>query len=386
MENNGYLPDVMKSSIFADKKILDIEWVPPKEMIVHIEDKIKEFAFYMSDLLKGSRPPNILIFGPVGTGKTLMCRLISDELKSYSEEHTFRIVHIKCGDYPTEFKVLTQISLQMGLECKGTRTNVYYEKLDAYLNDRKLVVVLDEIDKLETGNEVLFSLTRMGNLSVVGISNDLTFMDSYDPRTKSSLGARNIVMDYYNATHIMDILKKRAGAFREGALASAVIPKCSALAAQEHGDARKAMNLLRAAGEAAEKARSPIVTEEHMDAAERDMDIDIITTTLKSSPAQMKILFYAILDLHERKESLQTSNIMRRYEEVCTLSGRKAIGQRRVNDLIAELDLRGMITRKVISLGRYGKTTDVKVWFNPELFAAAKRTLSDALGIGGEHI
>lgn len=379
---NGYLPDVMKSSIFSDKKMLDIEWVPPKDMLIHIEDKITSFAYFMSSLCKGERPPNCIIYGPVGTGKTLIVRVIMDELKSFQEKHNFKVVYIKCGECPTAFKVLSQINIQANLGCCGTRTNVYYDKIREYIKDNKMVVILDEIDRLDNGNDIVFSLSRTDNVSIVGISNEVTFIDEYDTRTKSSLGARNIVMDYYNAMQIGDILRKREGAFKEGVLTHAIIPKCAALAAQEHGDARKAISLLRAAGEAAEKAGDGVVKEHHLDEAEQIMDVDVITTTLMKSPAQMKLLFYSIIEVTDPdpKKPVQTATVYERYIQLCRECGKNELTQRRVNDLISELDLRGLISRKVISRGRHGKASEIIMSTEGQARTKIKDILKGCLG------
>jgi cell division control protein 6 len=98
-------------------------------------------------------------------------------------------------------------------------------------------------------------------------------MDHLDPRVKSSLGEEELVFPPYNALQLQDILKERAeSAFKEGTLQEGVIAKCAAYAAREHGDARRALDLLRVAGELAERESSKKITLEHIDAANQKIE------------------------------------------------------------------------------------------------------------------
>jgi len=113
----------------------------------------------------------------------------------------------------------------------------------------------------------LYNLTRLNSelsqsqISIVGISNNLTFLDELDPRVRSSLSEEEIVFPPYNAVQLQEILRKRAKeVFREGVIRDEdVITKCAAFAAREHGDARRALDLLRVSGELAERENSPKV-------------------------------------------------------------------------------------------------------------------------------
>src|SRR6056297_2057993 len=138
--------------------------------------------------------------------------------------------------------------------------SVFFDAVD--YRDRVVVIMLDEIDKLveKSGDDTLYNLSRMNSelqnsrVSIMGISNDLKFTDFLDPRVKSSLGEEEIVFPPYDANQVRDILQHRSDvAFKGAALTDDVIPLCAAFAAQEHGDARRALDLLRTAGELAER-------------------------------------------------------------------------------------------------------------------------------------
>jgi len=106
----------------------------------------------------------------------------------------------------------------------------------------------------------LYSFTRLNQelnkaqISLIGISNEVTFLENIDPRVRSSLGEEEFIFHPYNAIQLQDILKERCEeAFKENTVANGVIAKCAAYAAREHGDARRALDLLRIAGELSER-------------------------------------------------------------------------------------------------------------------------------------
>ncbi|MDX1745696.1 MAG: orc1/cdc6 family replication initiation protein, partial [Halobacteriales archaeon] len=161
---------------------------------------------------------------------------------------------------------------------------VYSSFFDAVdYQERVVVIMLDEIDKLveKSGDDTLYNLSRMNSelersrVSIMGISNDLKFTDFLDPRVKSSLGEEEIVFPPYDANQLRDILQHRAEvAFKADVLSEDVIPLCAAFAAQEHGDARRALDLLRTAGELAERDRTDTVEENHVRQAQEKIELD----------------------------------------------------------------------------------------------------------------
>jgi cell division control protein 6 len=83
---------------------------------------------------------------------------------------------------------------------------------------------------------------------------------------------------------------------------------------------------------------------------------------LRTQPKQSQIVFKAILNLHEKGETnIQTGDVYDLYATTCSQNNLKPLTQRRVSDLIAELDMFGIINAKVLSKGRYGRTKRIKV-------------------------
>ena len=245
----------------------------------------------------------------------------------------------------------------------------FFEAVD-YV-ERVAVIMLDEIDKLveKSGDDVLYNLSRMNSsldnsrVSIIGISNDLKFTDFLDPRVKSSLGEEEIVFPPYDANQLRDILTQRADvAFKADALSEDVIPLCAAFAAQEHGDARRALDLLRTAGELGEREQAGKITEEHVRKAQDKIELDRVVEVVRTLPTQSKLVLYAIV-LHEKHgvRNINTGEVYNIYKRLCREIDADVLTQRRVTDLISELDMLGIVNAVVVSKGRYGRTKEISL-------------------------
>ena len=247
--------------------------------------------------------------------------------------------------------------------------STFFEAVD--YNERVVVIMLDEIDKLveKSGDDTLYNLSRMNNelensrISIMGISNDLKFTDFLDPRVKSSLGEEEIVFPPYDATQLGDILQHRAEvAFKPNALTGDVIPLCSAFAAQEHGDARRALDLLRTAGELAERSQADEVEEEHVRQAQDKIELDRVVEVVRTLPTQSKIVLFSIILLEQNGvHNINTGEVFNIYKRLCEEIDADVLTQRRVTDLISELDMLGIVNAVVVSKGRYGRTKEMSL-------------------------
>ncbi|WP_265109433.1 Cdc6/Cdc18 family protein [Halosolutus halophilus] len=247
--------------------------------------------------------------------------------------------------------------------------SVFFDAVD--YDERVVVIMLDEIDKLveKSGDDTLYNLSRMNSelensrVSIIGISNDLKFTDFLDPRVKSSLGEEEIVFPPYDANQLRDILQHRSDvAFKQGALSDDVIPLCAAFAAQEHGDARRALDLLRTAGELAERAQTETIVEEHVRQAQDKIELDRVVEVVRTLPTQSKLVLFAIILLEKNGvHSINTGEVFNIYKRLCEEIDADVLTQRRVTDLISELDMLGIVNAVVVSKGRYGRTKEISL-------------------------
>lgn len=369
---------ISKHSLFIDKKCLQSTYTP--EAILHRDEQIKAIADILAPLLKLERPSNLFIYGKTGTGKTVTVRHTTNEIMRVAAKHSkpVKVCYINCKlkkIADTEYRLIAHISRFFGKAIPPTGLptdevyNIFYRALDS--NPQIVVLILDEIDQLikKAGDEILYNLTRINEqltksqVCLVGISNDLLFIESIDPRIRSSLSEEEIVFPPYNAIQIQEILRARAEkAFRPGAVGQGVIEKCAAYAAREHGDARRALDLLRVAGELADREGASSIQIRHLDEAEGKVERDRVIDIVSTYPKQFQIVLYSILQLRkERKEPLFTGEIYEIYSGLCRRLGLPPLTQRRVSDILGEIDMLGLVNAKVISKGRYGRTREISL-------------------------
>ena len=203
---------------------------------------------------------------------------------------------------------------------------------------------------------------------MVGMSNDLKLTEFFDPRVKSSLVEENMIVSAYDAGELLDNLEQRVGiALKPDSSDDDVVRLCSALAAQEHGDARRALDLLRVSAELAERKESPKITKRFVRLAQNKIEIDRIIEVVRTLPTQSKQILLAILlqEKHDNKTgvtgAITTGEVYEIYKDLCKKTRIDPLTQRRVADLISELDMLGIITARVISKGRYGRTREIKM-------------------------
>jgi cell division control protein 6 len=204
-------------------------------------------------------------------------------------------------------------------------------------------------------------------VSIIGISNDLNFMEYLDVRVRSSLGQEEIVFPPYNAGQLRDILSERARmSFVDGAVEAAVISLCAAYAAREHGDARRALDLLRTAGEIAEAEGAEKVQVEHVRKARDQIETDQTIEVIRTLPFQSKIVLYAVAILAQRfPRALSSGEVYEFYQQICRQMGENPLTRRRVGDLVSELDMLGIISAKIVNRGRYGRTKEIRLDIDP---------------------
>jgi len=267
-----------------------------------------------------------------------------------------------------------------------------YRAFFKVLNKQKqnYILVLDEIDQLikKTGDNALYNLTRINEstesqISIIGISNDIMFVDNLDPRVKSSLSEEEIVFPPYNAFQIQSILKQRAEiVFNKDVLEMGVIEKCAAYAARDHGDARRALELLRVAGEVADRKNFKKIIIEHIDEAEEKIDRDRLIDMVTTQPKQYQLVLYSILTLRPGKNnSIFTGEVYEIYKSLCKKTNTSILTQRRISDIISEFDMLGLLNAKVISKGRYGRTRDISLEIPETTLPRIKSILEESIRV-----
>jgi cell division control protein 6 len=402
VELDGIFDSAINNSLFKNKGILQVRHTP--DSIPHRDDQIKSIASILASVLRKERPSNLFIYGKTGTGKTLsvvyVCDQIDKKARELGVDVGFEYLNCKLKKVAdTEYRVLAALIKQLGgdIPATGLPTDKVWGRFIDLIEERgKLVVfVFDEIDQMvkKMDDNFLYSFTRLNSelvhsqIALIGISNEVTFLENIDPRVGSSLGEEEFVFHPYNAIQLQDILNERCeAAFKDNAVADGVVAKCAAYAAREHGDARRALDLLRIAGELSERDGKAEISEEYIDLANAKIEKDKILDIIEGEPKQFKLVLAAVLELTKQQkkgklDKFYTGDVYNVYQDFCNKSRTDVLTQRRIGGIVAEMDMLGIINARVISKGRHGRTREIRFVVPENLFDRVDGILNEALGL-----
>lgn len=344
-------------------------------------------AKILAPALQESSPSNILIVGPIGTGKTIITKYVLSLLEHRTKEDSsvtpVQFCYVNCRSLRGEYKIVFELCRQLGIEAPSTGIS-FGELFSRFTNGvdsekRILIIVLDELDTYvkERGCDLIYNLTRVtlakSKLSIIGIGNNLALQEWIDAKTLSTLHAETIEFKAYDADQIRSVLNERAKlAFNEGVLKDEVVPLCAALAKAEGGDMRLGLTLLLVAGECAVRNNVSFVTEDYVRKAENNIEYDRTVDILRRLSDQEKITIFSALALDEADGgcfhnggNFPIGRLYHRYQEVCQRLGIDQLTQRRILQLVSQLAARGLLNTHVASLGRGGRTTKVTLGIPP---------------------
>ncbi|MAG25076.1 cell division control protein Cdc6 [Candidatus Pacearchaeota archaeon] len=390
----------VNNNLFKDKTVLQANYNP--DNIPHRDKEVEAVASMLAPALRGEKFSNLFIYGKTGTGKTLSVQHVGNKIQEKLKQmggDNLRFLYVNCKlkkVADTEYRIIAELIKLLGgtVPATGLPTDVVYSKFVELIDEKKqmIILVLDEIDQAvkKISDNFIYTLTRMNSelknaqIGLIGISNSLTFMDGLDPRVRSSLGEEELVFPPYNALQLQDILKKRSErAFQDGVLEEGVLAKCAAYAAREHGDARRALDLLRVSGELAERKGSKKIKMEHIDEANNKIERDKMLDIIESEPTQFQLVLSSImkLDKDTKVEEIFTGDVYNSYQEICEKTKNEILTQRRVSDIVAEFDMLGIINARVISKGRQGRTREIKLMLSPNIRQKAEEILKKGLDL-----
>jgi cell division control protein 6 len=392
MGNPNILDDVFEkfvndAKLFKDREVLRHDYLPDR--LPHRESQIRVLGQAVAPVLKEARCSNIFIYGKTGTGKTAVVKYVLSHLEIKAKEYgaPVKFCYVNCRMVNSKYRIFASLSQSLGVSIPFTGLSVgeVFDRFRTCLDSARTVfiIVLDEIDVLikDRGDSILYELTRINEtlhrskVAMIGISNDLRLKEFLDPRVFSSLSEEEMVFGPYDAGELRNILLERSKlSFYDGCLSEAALSVCSALAAAEHGDARRALDLLRVAGEVAERYGSKVIAEEHVRDAEKHIEHNRVVEALKNLTLHSKLVVLSVYHLSKVSGiSATTGEIYDIYNELCGEIGLSLLTQRRLGTLINELDVMGILNSKVVSMGRYGRTKKIRL-------EISKTLIQDVLG------
>jgi cell division control protein 6 len=343
--------------VFEEREILQIDYVPEENRIVGRDDQIEKVAGEIGPVVAGQPPNSTIIYGKTGCGKSLVAKHV---LKIAQEEAENRDValatgYVNCQQAKGNSDALAKYGRSINpprsrvkFPTRGISENEYFERVWSVLNEfyDGAIIVLDEADKLKN-DDLLMALSRAGEdgsvnipIGVIAISNKINYRNQMSERTRSSFGHNEFVFEPYDAGQLREILRNRTDAFVEGSLDEGVIPRAAALSAREHGDARKAIRLLRYAGDQANSENAQQVKESHLTAARATAETDRLLELLSGLPPHSKHILIALANKTKgdpKKDWFRTNRIRDSYVEVCQKNGTDPLSNERTRQLLNEL-------------------------------------------------
>lgn len=363
----NYLQD--RSSIFENERILRESYTP--EDLPEREEQLKRLGLeVLSPVLDNAPPHNAFLYGKPGQGKTAVARFLLQELEEEVEQRegiNLTTIFQTCKGHHSSYQVTCDLVEKLtGENPNGHPKRKVFDRLYDALQEIGgiVVLVLDEVDNIGSKDMILYELPRARDnnhiedmdVSVIGISNDMTFYDELDPRAKDSLCEVEVHFPPYNANQLRSILNRLGEkAFVDGVVIEESVALCAAFAAQDIGSARQAIRYLYKAGEFAAINNDPEVTQDHVREAEDYVESLNVTQTIRDQTLQDQLSLVALVSLAVDDETpTSTPELYSRYKTVAERIEADAIAMRRVRSHLHDLDMMGILSSTKRSGGSRG--------------------------------
>lgn len=337
-----------EESLFRDPIPLDFDYIP--KLVKYREAHQQQIALAMKPLLQQRNGKNILIHGPPGVGKTVAVRHLIRELEN--EQEGIIPIYINCWQKNTNFKMMLELCDQLDYKfTHNKRSEELFGVVKDILNKKSVVLVLDEVDKLENTDFLYQFLEEIYRKSIVLITNYKEWIINLDARIKSRLLAELLEFQAYNKAETKGILEERMMyAFVPGVW-NADAFEIAASKAYALGDIRAGLYVMREAGNVAEETASRTVDTTHVDKAIEKLNQFYIK---KKDELADETKF--ILELVKKSSETKIGDLFKLYQQEGGASSYKTFQR-----TIKKLETGGFLTVIKLPGGHEGNTTLVKV-------------------------
>jgi archaeal cell division control protein 6 len=161
----------------------------------------------------------------------------------------------------------------------------------------------------------------------------------------------------YDAGELRTILQHRAArAFVDGACDDSAIAKATALSAQDMGNARQAIDLLRVGAEVAERQSDDVVTDEHIEDARTLVQRGRLQNKICDQTEHAHYILETVAKLEQRNEvPARSKTIQEGYERVATAYGASPLTTlKSIQDHLSDLHMLGFLIRHERNQGLSG--------------------------------
>jgi cell division control protein 6 len=369
-----------KNSVFKDKRYLDSLFLPSK--IIGREKQAEQLIQYIDSLKQGLLVPVISVYGRSGAGKSTVVRFVCQNM---SDILSFSFVNLRKAKtvFGCSNLILSELGsenlksaqgLNKAIECM--ESNI--EKILADEKKKFFVLILDEYDVIFSDprgrpSDFVYKLLTLEEnlrekglwLCIITISNNALSEHELDDRVKSRIGNSEIFFDPYRQEDVFNILQDRAKKAFAKKVGIDVLRYCAKLSSDDHGDARRALDLLRISGELSDGKK---LTTADVEKAVELLQKDRVATIVTNSSYHMRLVIGAIcsISLLSGNPWCATSVVYKKY---CLIISKefKPLSYRRIVDLLVEVENSGLVVSRTISRGRHGYGNEYKLKLSPDL-------------------
>lgn len=381
MNNHGYIAKSRKEeiplasarSVFKDESILFPEYLP--HQTPHRDDQLKALELYFQSVVQNASKAsqNVMLSGPVGSGKTMLAKKLGESLqkKAALYGNLVKMLHVNCRIDRTLQAVLVRALNSLG-QNYPSRGYSFEELLHALVEQLKsshthLIVAFDEVDSLISADpSSLYTITRLREtaqgaqvFSSLLISKTLDYLKMVDLSTLSSVQWNQVSLDPYSAKQLFDIIESRVDeAFSPGALNDSCMQLAASIASI-YGDARYALDLVYRGGKLADMAEVPRILPEHIRSAKASLPPQFRKEELSYLTKHQRLILMAVSNLLKRGDSTYVSigEVEKSYSAICEGMGTTANHHTQVWNDVNELSRKGIIETQLSGRGMRGRTT-----------------------------
>jgi cell division control protein 6 len=355
-------------SLFRNERVFEVDYLP--ETFTHRETQMESLKYALKPAVRGSRPLNVMAQGPPGTGKTTAVHILFDELRAQTDVQAARV---NCQVNATRYAVFSRL-FQGVFDYEPPASGISFKKLFSQVtdrlveNDEVLVVALDDVNYLfyeSAASETLYSLLRAheeqggARIGVIVVSSDLdlNIIEELDGRVQSVFRPEDVYFPKYDEPEIADILGERVDrGFHDGVVDSQVLDRVAELTADQGGDLRVGIDLLRRAGLNAEMRASQSVERTDLEEAfETSKYIHLSRRLGGLSDSET-----ALLEVIAQHEGEQAGDIYEAFHEQTDL------GYTRYAEIINKLDQLSIVDTQYADVEGRGRSRELSLEYSAE--------------------
>ena len=355
-------------SLFRDERVFAVDYLP--ETFKHRETQMESLKYALKPAVRGSRPLNVMAQGPPGTGKTTAVQILFDELRAQTD---VQAVRVNCQMNATRYAVFSRL-FESVFDYEPPASGISFKKLFSQVTDRLvqsnevLVVALDDINYLfyeSAASETLYSMLRAheeqggARIGVIVVSSDLdlNIIEELDSRVQSVFRPEDVYFPNYDEPAIADILDERVErGFHDGVVDAHVLDSVAELTAEEGGDLRVGIDLLRRAGLHAEmRASKTVEVEDVEEAFETSRYVHLSRRLGGLSDSES-----ALLAVIANNEGEQAGDIYEAFHE------QTGLGYTRYAEITNKLDQLGIVDTEYADVDGRGRSRELSLQYDAD--------------------